>query len=261
MPKVRDIARTIEGYAPLSLQESYDNCGLQVGNPDMEVSGCFIVLDVTEQSVSEAVEHGCNMVISHHPLIFGGIKSVTASTSTGRIVLEAARRDVAIYSAHTNLDKTYQGVSWEMACMLSLTDVEVLDADEKSPLTGLGTIGNFGAMPSLEFLRKVKECFGVKALKYSAGYKSLIVKRVAVCGGSGASLIKEAVKAGADAIVTGDVKYHDFTEWGDRILIVDIGHFESELGSRKILSQVLEESYPDLPRVIDEEERNPINFL
>ncbi|MDE6835652.1 MAG: Nif3-like dinuclear metal center hexameric protein, partial [Muribaculaceae bacterium] len=206
MIKVRDIASLIEEFAPKSLQEDYDNAGLQVGNPDMEVSAALLCLDVTEDILDEAIERSCNLIISHHPLIFKGLKSVTGKDATQRIVIKALSNNIAIYAAHTNLDAAFDGVSFEMAHMLGLKDIRVLDPRRENPDTGIGVIADASPTPKLEFLRKLKEKFNVKALRYSAYTPKLVVKKVALCGGSGAFLIRKAIAEGADAIVTGDVK-------------------------------------------------------
>lgn len=261
MTKVRDIAEAIESFAPLRLQENYDNAGLQVGDPEMEVSAVLLCLDVTEEILAEAIERSCNMIVSHHPLIFKGLKDITGRNAEQRIVIEAIRRNLAIYSAHTNLDSAWDGVSHEIAHSLGLSDIRVLDSRPESSSEGIGVIGSTVPVPKLEFLRKVKETFNVKALRYSSVSPGLVIKKVAVCGGSGAFLIPKAIREGADVIVTGDVKYHDFTNFGLDILIADIGHFESELCSRKILSRLIRDRFPNALVYFPVREENPISIL
>ena len=127
MPKVKDIAKAIEDFAPLSLKESWDNPGLQVGDPEMDVTGVLLCLDVTEDIMLEAIRRDCNMVVSHHPLIFGGLKKLTGSTPVERIAAMAIRDNIAIYSAHTNLDSAFEGVSYEMAHMLGMKQCRPLE--------------------------------------------------------------------------------------------------------------------------------------
>ena len=261
MVKVKDIAEAIEEFAPKNLQESYDNAGLQVGYPDTEVSAVLLCLDVTEEIIKEACERECNLIVSHHPLIFKGLKSLTGADMTQRLVLSALRHGISVYSAHTNLDSVWDGVSHEIARRLSLKDIEVLDPQEKNPKAGLGVVGNITPVPKIEFLRKIKETFKVNALRYSAQSPSVVVRRVAVCGGAGASLISTAIKAKADILVTGDVKYHDFTSYGNEIIIADIGHYESELCSREIISRVIREKFSELPIYFSATETNPIKIL
>lgn len=261
MTKVKDIAAAIEDFAPLRLQEDYDNAGLQVGDPDMEVSAVLLCLDVTEEILEEAISRSCNMIVSHHPLIFKGMKCVTGKTAQQRIVARAIRDNVAIYAAHTNLDATWDGVSHEIAHSLRLTNLEVLESHPGEPRVGIGVIGDSTPTPKLEFLRKVKEAFNVKCLRYSAHTPTFVVKKVAVCGGAGAFLIKEAMERGADVIVTGDVKYHDFTNFGLDILIADIGHYESELCSQKIFSRLIRDRFPEAVVYFSEKESNPVAFI
>lgn len=261
MIKVRDIAEAIEEFAPKNLQEDYDNAGLQVGDPDMTVSAVLLCLDVTEEILEEALNRSCNMIVSHHPLLFKGLKEITGATATERIVIKAIRNGVAIYAAHTNLDSAWDGVSHEIAHSLGLTDLSVLDPMAGDVRCGIGVLGETRPTPTLEFLRRVKETFSVKALRYSAESTKLVIKKVAVCGGSGAFLIKKAIERGADVIITGDVKYHDFTNFGLDILIADIGHYESELCSQKIFSRIIRGKFPDAVIYFSDKERNPINYL
>ena len=271
MLKVKDIAVAIEDFAPKRLQESYDNAGLQVGNPDMEVSAALLCLDVTEDVLDEAIKRRCNLIVTHHPLLFKGLKEVTGRTAAERIVIRAIKENVAIYSAHTNLDSAWDGVSHEIARLLGLHDVNVLEPKEGTPAqplsasgqgaVGLGVVGEIRPTPSLEFLRRVKDLFKVRSLRYSGQSPKLVVRRVAVCGGSGASLIKAAIAAKADVIVTGDVKYHDFTTYGLDIIIADIGHYESEVCTRDILSRIIRERYPDFPTYFAESDSNPVKYM
>ncbi|MCH5235276.1 MAG: Nif3-like dinuclear metal center hexameric protein [Muribaculaceae bacterium] len=261
MVKVKDIAEVIETFAPKSLQESYDNAGLQVGDPEMIISAVLLCLDVNEDVLKEAKERECNLIVSHHPLIFKGIKQLTGADNTQRLVIEALKNEIAVYSAHTNLDSVWDGVSHEIARKLSVKNLEVLQPQPLSPKAGLGVVGNINPLPKIEFLRKIKETFNVAALRYSAQSPTLVVRRVAVCGGAGASLISAAIDTKADILVTGDVKYHDFTSYGDEIIIADIGHYESELCSRDILSRVIRENFPDLTTYFSNSESNPIKIL
>ncbi len=260
MPKVKEIISVIEDFAPLTLQESYDNAGLQVGDADALVSSVLVCLDVTEDVVAEAEQRGCNLIISHHPLLFHGLKRISNATSTERIVTRAIRAGISIYSSHTNLDSAREGISHEIANIIGLRNVKVL-APNNDESTGLGVIGDVVPTPTLEFLRSVKEKFHCKALRYSRFWPGLVVKKVAICGGAGSFLLKNAIEEGADALITGDLKYHDFTSFGADILIVDIGHYESELCAKKIFKRILQENFPDCLVWAAESEHNPIGFI
>ncbi len=261
LPTVRGIAEAIERFAPLSLQETYDNAGIQVGDPAQTVTGVLICLDVTEQILREARQRKCNLIVSHHPLLFKGLKEITGATPEQRIVIEALRHNIAIYSAHTNLDAASDGVSYEMAGILGLSNCKPLFPKEEGSFCGLGVVGDISPRPAMEFLRMVKEAFDVRSLRYSAGSPQLVIRRVAVCGGSGASFIPVAIKAKADVFVTADIKYHDFTTFANKILIADIGHYESELCSRKILSRLIRDSFPSCQTLFAQSESNPIVCL
>lgn len=258
MIKVKEIAGAIEAFAPRSLQESYDNAGLQVGNPEMTVSAVLLCLDVTPEILEEARRRQCNMIVSHHPLLFSGLRHITGATATERIVMEALRDNIAIYAAHTNLDSAVEGVSYEIAHALGMKKVSVLEPKADAPECGLGVIGDISPTPTLEFLRKVRDTFNVSPLRYSARSSQIVIRKVAICGGSGASLIKKALAAGADVLLTGDLKYHDYTVYGDEILLADIGHYESELGSRKIFSRIIREAFPDCVTYFSESEASPV---
>ncbi len=261
MPKVKEIANAIEEYAPLSLQESYDNAGLQVGDPDMEVTATLLCLDVTEDILEEARKRHCNMIVSHHPLIFRGLKSLTGRTAAERIVARAITERIAIYSAHTNLDSTIGGVSYEMAHMLKMRSLRALEPKDEAALTGLGIIGDIEPTPKLEFLRKVKEEFKVRSLRYSGQSPQIVIRKVALCGGSGASLIGRAIAEGADVYLSGDLKYHDFTDHGLNILLADIGHYEGELCATRIFSRIIRERWPESVTYFAENESNPVMTL
>lgn len=262
MPTVREIATAIEATAPLSLQESYDNSGLQVGTFDTQVETVLVCLTVTEDIVEEARRRCCDMIVSHHPLLFRGLKRIGDATATERIVTKAIRSGIAIYSAHTNLDAAADGVSVDIAQALGMTAVEPLQSTAPGSDTGLGAIGSMPApVPAVEFLRQLQKTFGVKALRYSSTTPTIVIRRVAVCGGSGAEFIPLAIAGGADAYVTGDLKYHDFDSYGPEILLADIGHYESEFGARKLLCRILIDAFQDLTVLAAETETNPVRTL
>jgi dinuclear metal center YbgI/SA1388 family protein len=363
--KLKDLCSYLDSAVPLSFQEGYDNSGLQIGLPESEISSAMITLDVTEEVMNEAVSEKCDLIISHHPLIFNGIKSITCRTFTEKILYKAVKHDIAIYSSHTNLDIFSNGVSRKMAEKLNLKGIKVLSplknrllklvtyipesslekvrealfeagagvtgnydkcgfaatgtgsfrANENSkPFigekgkihfekevrfetvlfshlkdkvikalldihpyeevaydiytlenvnidVGLGCIGEFNeAISEDNFLELVSSVFDAKGIRYSrqAGKP---VRKVALCGGSGASLLKEAIASGADAFVTADVKYHNFFDADNRILLVDTGHFESEKFSTEILYDLIIKKFPKFAVRFSETNTNPINYL
>ena len=364
MIQLKEITRTMEGLAPLSFQESYDNSGLQVGDPETEVNGILISLDVTEGVIDEATRLGFNLIISHHPVIFGGLKSFTGRTAPERIVAKAIQQGVAIYSGHTNFDAISEGVNRAMANRLGLTNLRILDpmkgqlkklvvfvphehlekvrsamfeagaghigaydscsfnlegkgtfrgSDTTDPFVGqagemhqepetrvetivqahlaervakavisahpyqevaydiypldndlenagMGMVGDLeDPMGEEVFLNFVKDRFGVGVIRHSA-LLGKPVKKVALCGGAGSFLIKKAIRSGADVFVTGDLKYHQFFDADGRIVVMDIGHFESEQFTRELFYDLLMKKFPKFAIRLSETDTNPIKY-
>ena len=218
--KVKDIAAAIEAFAPLGTQEPWDNAGLCIGSPEAEVHAVLVGFDCTPDLVWEAVERGADMIVTHHPLIFGGLKRIDPDEPVGAAVWLAVRHGIAVYAAHTNADKADGGVNALMAARLGLVEPEPLDE------SGLAFIGLLPQpMAGKAFCTYVKERFSLRTLRCSAPVEE--VWRVATSCGAGASFAEQAFRAGADAFVTGDVSYHRFFVPEGR-MILDIGHYESE---------------------------------
>ena len=258
MMKVRDIIKVLEDFAPLSVQESWDNSGLAVGSPDADVSSVLIGLDCTPELVDEAVSCGADMIVTHHPLIFFGLKKISPRDPVGAAVIKAISAGISVYSAHTTADKVVSGVSWAMAARLGLEDVSVLDPEDGG--TGLGVIGSFPSPKSAdEALRYVKECFSLKVIRSSRPVRGEL-RRVALCGGSGASLAGKVIAAGADLYITGDVSYHHFFT-GDDFMIMDIGHYESEIGIVPVLFSLIKKNFPNFAvRITENINSNPVYY-
>ena len=258
--KVREVTAVIEEFAPLSLQESYDNSGLIVGRPDDEVNKALLAVDVTEEVLAEAVAEGCDMIITHHPIVFHPMKRFNSASVTERCVEEAIRRGIVLYAAHTNLDSAPQGMSWRVAEMLGLENLEVLQSTNDTG-AGFGVVGELpNAMPSEEFMRSVMECFGVKALRHSDIVREE-VRRVAICTGAGASLIDVARESGADLYLTADLKYNDFMRHENRIILADMGHFESEYCAIQILFDILSKKLCIFAVRKSVCSRNPVSYM
>jgi dinuclear metal center YbgI/SA1388 family protein len=363
--RLKEIITYLDSMIPLSFQEDYDNSGLQVGDPEKEVESAILTLDVTEYVVDEAIENGCDLIISHHPVIFTGIKRLTGKTFTEKIILKAVQNSIAIYSAHTNLDAISTGVSRKMAEKLNLQSVRVLDPLKNRLLklvtyipeshlevvkealfsAGAGVIGNYDScgfavqgtgsfrggeqtnpyagekgklhyekemrfetvllshlkdkviralldthpyeevaydiyslennnvnfgfgcigdlpheMTEMDFLQIISEVFKNKGLRFSkTSGKNL--KKIALCGGSGAFLLNAALYSGADAFVTSDLKYHNYFDAENRILLVDAGHYESEIFSTEILYDLIIKKFPKFAVRFSKTNTNPINYL
>ena len=257
--KVRDIIDVIESFAPLSVQESWDNSGLCVGSEDDEVTSVLLGLDCTPELVDEAVECGADMIVTHHPLIFSGLKKISPDDQVGAAVIKAIKAGISIYAAHTSADKVIAGVSGAMASRLGLVNVSILDEDGEG--TGLGVVGDLPhPVTAAEAVKLVKERFGLKSLRSSRPVEGMI-SRVAMCGGSGGSLIKAAMASGAQLYLSGDISYHNFfTREG--FMIMDIGHYESEIEIVDILFSLLRKNFPTFAvRITQNIYSNPIFYF
>jgi len=260
----REVAAIVESWAPLSIQESWDNAGFCVGSPQTQVEGVLLSLDVTPQVIEEAFTLGANMIISHHPLIFHGIKQLCEEDEITRMVAKAIRNNLIIYSAHTNADKVTTGVSRIMADMLELQDIEVLKMDiqpEAADPVGLGIVGNLGVpQEAYAFLRMVKQVFHLSCVRTSE-ISLPNIQRVAVCGGSGSALIPHALESGADIFLSGDIGYHHFFSTEGKMIIADIGHYESEIGIVRKFAHLLLEKNVNFAVSITKNNSNPIHYF
>lgn len=260
-PTIGDVVGCLEAYAPRSLQESYDNCGLTLGDASRRCSGVMLTVDVSPEVVAEAVAEGCNLIVAHHPVIFHGLKSITGASLQERAIIDALRADVAVYSCHTSLDNAPGGVSHRIASMLGLEEVEVLDP-RADATTGSGVVGNLPEpMTGLRLVEKVKATFGSPAVRCSRFDMRRPIRRVALCGGAGGFLLPKAVAAGAQAMINSDTRYHDFLDFGDRLLIVDIGHHESENCTKDIFYHVIKEKFPIFAVRYADADENPIKYF
>lgn len=245
----------------MSYQESWDNSGLQVGNPSADIRAALLTTDITESVVGEAVSLGCNLIISHHPLLFRGVKHICSNTPQERCIIQAIRHDIAIYSAHTSMDAYIHGVSGRMAEQLGITAYRILSNSKwsDSPIEhGLGVIGSLPApMPYEAFLRMVKTRFQAPYLRYTRALKPE-VQTIALCGGAGAEFAEEAIAQGADVFITADVKYHEMQAADGRIALVDMDHWVSEHFTRNIFQDLLQ---PHLPTHISTTDRTPVNLF
>jgi dinuclear metal center YbgI/SA1388 family protein len=363
---VKDIISTIEAFAPVHYQESYDNCGLQVGGPNDEVTGILLTLDVTEAVIAEALQQGCNMIVAHHPLIFSGLKRIAGRNYVERIVRLAIKNDISIYAAHTNLDNVYNGVNGLIAEKLGLQHPRVLvpkagtlyklytyapvaAADkvrEAMFAAGAGSLGKYkecsfntdgtgtfrpeeNAHPVIgqaggprehvaevkievlveqhtqsRVLRALFEAHPYEEVAYEivalqnanqevgAGMVGTLpepvaerdflallqkqmklhcirhtellghpVEKVALCGGSGSFLLKDAIASGAQVFITGDFKYHQFFDAERKIVIADIGHYESEQFTPEIFARILKKKFPNFAILLSSISTNPVNYF
>jgi dinuclear metal center YbgI/SA1388 family protein len=345
---IRSIIQELENFAPLQYQESYDNCGLIVGNAQWECTGVLCCLDSTEAVINEAIENGCNLVVAHHPIVFSGLKKINGKNYVERTIITAIKNDIAIYAIHTNADNIINGVNDKIASKLGLINKKILVPKENllaklityipdSYLetvqqvlfdNGAGNIGNYsdasfaseglgtfkannkanpfigepekrheeaekklevliplhkkevlidvlkkahpyeevayevialnnvhnevgsgmiGELPTemneTDFLKEIKTTFGLSVIKHTALLNKPI-KKVSVCGGAGSFLIKHSIQSGADIFISSDIKYHEFFDADKRIIVADIGHWESEQFTPDIIIEVLRAKFP-----------------
>jgi len=362
--KIIELINILEELSPPQLQESYDNSGLLLGNINDEIKSVLISLDITENVVNEAIKTNCNVIVSHHPLIFKGLKKITGSNYIERILINAIKNNIAIYSCHTNIDKTNPGVNYALAQKLELENIRVLSPEKNNlkkivvfvPLShanevrnaifksGGGHIGNYdscsynlagygtfrgldaanpfvgqkgevhkeeeirietvvpsfyvnhvinemikahpyeevaydiynldnenskyglGAVGILKnevdetiFLNDLKKKLSLKYIKHSnlIGKK---IKKVAVCGGSGADFLHLAIKSKADVFITGDTKYHNYFDVDNKLLLIDCGHYETEVFILEVIYNYLLKKIPNFAVQISKHNTNPINY-
>lgn len=257
--KIKDVIAPLELFAPLPLQDGYDNAGLQVGEPEAEVSGVLLCLDVTEAVLAEAVACGCNMVVAHHPLLFHPLRRVGDSSYVERCVRYAIVHGLTIYAAHTNLDNARNGVNFEIAARLGLRDVEFLRVGANDG--GSGVIGILPApMGAADFVARVKAVLGVECAMCNAMLERPVVK-VALCGGAGDFLLDDAIACGADAFITGEMHYHRYFGTGQKVQIVVAGHWQTEQYTPALMQRVLRNQFPELPLRITSVNTNPIVYV
>ena len=361
---VQDIISYLESFVPLSLQESYDNCGLQAGDPQREIKTVLLTLDVTEDVIDEAVSIGAGLVIAHHPLIFSPLKNLTGRDAVQRTLISAVRNNIAVYAVHTNLDVILNGVSRAMCDRIGLVNQKILQPAEENlrklvffvptdhaekvrraifeagaghigeydmcsfnvqgegtfrgseaaspfvgekgklhyepetrvetiypvqtekriiqalltthpyeevaydlyplmnpnPHTGLGMTGDLPEPASeKDFLDHLKKVFELKVIRHTK-LRGNPIRKVAVCGGSGAGLIKQAIASKSDIYITADIRYHQFFEAGDSIILADIGHFESEQFTTGIIYELLNKKFPTFAVHFSRVKTNPINY-
>jgi len=260
--KTKEVIAALERVAPLPLQEDFDNAGLQVGLTEAEVSGALLCLDVTEAVVDEALRRGCNLIVSHHPLIFHKLRRVSDETYVQRAVIKALKNDVAIVSMHTNLDNAPGGVNFMMADRLGLQNCAFFGPQKEAEgvVGGSGVVGEWAeGISSAAFVALLKERFEARCVMTNALLDRKI-RRVALCGGAGSFLLSEAIRAKADAFVTGEMHYHEYFDHEQEIQIAVIGHYESEHFTAETLRCIIEKTCPGVRCCVAETNTNPILY-
>ncbi len=234
---LEEVINIIESVAPLSIQEGWDNSGLQIGDKKADVSSVLLCTDVSEAIVDEAIAKGCQLIISHHPLLFHGLKTIQGQNPQERCVIKAIQHKIAIYSSHTSMDSYLHGVSGRMAEKLGIYDYRILSLTGED--VGLGVIGELPEAVSFDaFLHQVAQTFGTSCVRYTRAIKDK-VRTIAMCGGAGAEFTQVAIAQGADVFISADFKYHEFQQAEGVIAVLDIGHFESEQFTKEIFAELL----------------------
>ena len=261
--KVKEITQYLESIAPLHLQENYDNSGLIVGHGDWEVNQAIVSLDATPEVIEEAIARGCEMVISHHPIVFSGLKKFNGKNYIERAVMMAVKNDIALYAIHTNLDNVLTGgVNQRIAEQIGLENVHILKPKEASePQIGAGAVGDLGeAMPVERFFSMLKSRMKTDTIRHTKWVHETVSK-VAICGGSGSFLLEEAKRSGAEVFITGDYKYHQFFDADGEIIIADIGHFESEQFTIDLLCEQVNNNFSNFAAHCTKVITNPIQYF
>ena len=282
MNKVSEILSCITEVAPIHWQESYDNSGLLVGDANALVDKALLTLDLTEKVIDEAIENSFHLVISHHPLIFKGLKNILVDDTTGRIITKAIKHDISIAAMHTNIDNSFYGVNRVLAEQLGLKNLQILRSQQSvvssqcsesesvsasvsesvlESQVGSGMVGVLeNEMSENDFLKFIKEKLNVGAIRHTE-LLNRPIKKVAICGGSGSFLINDAKRCGADVYVTADLKYHDFFDADNEILIVDAGHFETEQFTKQLFADIILKKNPKFAVQISRVNTNSVNYF
>ena len=260
--KIKEVLSALERFAPLPLQESWDNAGLQVGLTETEVSGALLCLDVNERIVDEAIMKGCNLIVSHHPLLFRGLKTISDLTDVQRTVMKVIENHLCVISMHTNMDNAKGGVNYRIAEKLGLSDVRFFASKQVDGIeAGSGVTGLLPEpMAADDFVLAVKKAFGVECAMCNELLRRP-VRQVAICGGAGDFLLDEALKTGADAFITGEMHYHQYFGYEQKIQICVIGHYQSEQFTTEVFQTIIQEACPGVKTLIAETNTNPILYL
>jgi dinuclear metal center YbgI/SA1388 family protein len=258
--KIKEVLNALERFAPLPLQESWDNAGLQLGLTETEVSGALLCLDVNEQIVDEAIRKGCNLIVSHHPLLFRGLKQISDADYVQRTVIKAIKNDICVVSMHTNMDNAWDGVNFKIAEKLGAVPKVPPTAPEGAEKIPMVVAELPEPLDACDFVQKVKERFGV-ACAMCNELLERPVRKVAICGGAGDFMLPEAVAKGADAFITGEMHYHVFFGYEQKLQICVIGHYQSEQFTSELFRDIINKECPGVRTEIAETCTNPILYL
>lgn len=259
--KIKDLIKHLEIHVPIAQQEDFDNCGVQCGDISLELKNVLVAIDITESVVDEAIRKGCNLIVTHHPALFRATKSITPDYYIHRAIINAIKHDIVVYASHTSLDNDDEGINIYWAKMMGLTKVKVLAPQKDNNSIGMGVIGDLEEPLSInELIDKMRDFQPITHVSHSLPI-SPKVRRVAYCGGSGAFLIDQAIREGADIFITGEAKYNDYYDAEGRITLLTIGHFESELISKEILKGIMSKKRGNFAIYNSESCINPVHYI
>lgn len=241
---VSDVVAALDEKFPLVTQDSWDNSGLIVGNPDSEIMGVLLTVDITSERVDEAIAKGCNMIVAHHPILFHGLKRLNGATDEQRTIEKAIKNNVALCAFHTPADKSAVGLSKALGIQIGLQNMRTFIPDAGKTDVGYGVVGTLQRpFAAQEFMALLVQKLGCQCIRHNT-YEGNICN-VAICTGSGSEFIADALAQKVDAYITGDVKYHQFQQPDGKLLIADVGHYESEELSKKLFLDILTERFAE----------------
>jgi dinuclear metal center YbgI/SA1388 family protein len=258
--KISEIIQHLEAIAAPEYQEDYDNSGLITGDTQSDCTGVLVSLDCTEELIFEAVEKKCNLIVSHHPLIFLPLRRIIPGNGVGKALIAAIKKDITIYAIHTNLDNVIGGVNARIADKIGLQNRKILSPRTGDMSIGSGLIGDLKLPVSgPQILKQLKESFRIPVIRHSP-LTGKPIYRVALCGGAGSFLIPNALQEGADWFISSDIRYHAFFNGEGKMVIADIGHYESEQFTMDLLHDVILEKFPNFAVLKSGIVTNPVNY-
>jgi len=257
---VKEVVKILDELYPFKYAEEYDNVGLILGENQDIVKGILICLDTLEIVVDEAIQKQCNLIVSFHPIIFDGLKRITAKNYVEKVVKKCLQNNISIIAVHTAMDNSSIGVNKAICDKLELKNSRILIPKNNDVNVGLGMIGELNQlMNENELIEYIKLKFNINQLRHSK-LLNKPVKKISVLGGSGSFAIEEAIKVNSDVFLTSDLKYHDFFKAENKILLLDIGHYESEQYTKKLIHSHLTKKITNFAIVLSEINTNPVKY-
>ena len=261
---INDVVAFLDATFRPELQEDYDNAGFLLGEASTPYHGSLVAIDLTPEVIDECIALDLNLIVTHHPFIFGGLKRITDRSEAGRMTMALIKNNISVYAAHTNLDNLPWGVNGILAEKLGMKNCRILRGVQDNSI-GAGMVGELSdPMTAEAFLQKVKTILGIPFIRTSQSitpHSSSLIKKVAICGGAGSFLIPDAIAAHADLYLTADLKYHDFQRGEDRIILADAGHYETEQFAKEIIYRSISEKFCNFACRISERQFSIVHYI